>query len=143
MGDLNETDMVIGGFAVMDGKVSFSSACLNCFGTYSDDDKRMSELEQALVEHVVGEWKVRGIHMVVSIPDRLHHRLAGAPSTSTILANMERPRRNPLWACVIVGSILRSNATRTCRPAKPGPSSLGGGMLSRSGERANGYEKCV
>eukprot|EP00959_Pyramimonas_sp_CCMP1952_P258081 5394130-Pyramimonas_sp.AAC.1 len=39
--------------------------------------------------------------------------IAIASSTSTTLASMERPRKNPRWACVNVGAILCSSAIRT------------------------------
>jgi len=74
----------VGGFAVRNGEVKFSSIWLNMTENtanahkwYSDGSQMLSEPEQALVSFVVSEWKQRGTNVVCDIPAQLDRKLSG------------------------------------------------------------------
>merc|ERR1719217_798644 len=73
----------VGGFAVMNGEVKFSSIWLNMKTNrdyenewVSDGSQYLSLPEQELVKFAVEGWKARGKNSVLEIPDWLDGRLS-------------------------------------------------------------------
>ena len=71
-----------GGFSYYEGELKFHSKWLNA-GYYcgknspygSDGSKVMSEKEKKLTRHIFNEWKKRGNHIIIQIPDSLDREL--------------------------------------------------------------------
>mmetsp|Transcript_69362 Transcript_69362/g.62232 ORF Transcript_69362/g.62232 Transcript_69362/m.62232 type:complete len:183 (+) Transcript_69362:107-655(+) len=71
-----------GGFAYFEKELKYHSIWLNsgsCCGEQSkhksDGSKKLSKKEQMLIDHVFTEWKKRGNHIIIDIPDWLDKAL--------------------------------------------------------------------
>lgn len=68
---------IYGGFAIRQGVVKYSSVWLNSYQEGTDGSSTLSSPEQKLVDHVIAQWKLHGIHHIIELPDSLHRELTG------------------------------------------------------------------
>jgi len=84
--DFQANTASVGGFAVIDGKIRYSSIWLNKTSNtsypnkwYSDDSQYLSQGEQELVTFAVQEWAKHGPHHICEIPGWLDQKLSSGP----------------------------------------------------------------
>jgi len=84
--DFQSNTASVGGFAVIDGQIRYSSIWLNTKENtsypnkwYSDGSQYLSQGEQELVSFAVQQWMNHGPHKVYEIPGWLDQRLSGLP----------------------------------------------------------------
>jgi hypothetical protein len=92
--EYSQDTVCCGGFAILKGKMHFSSVWLNQRDQYpkegfgkSDGSKFLSTLEQEVVEYVIQQWAALGSNKVVSLPSSVESKIA-TEDVSALLSKM-------------------------------------------------------